>query len=470
MRILASLVSAALLWPSYLAAADGLGAADKDAKAELAFKVTGNGERFSYSIKHPEMVRAAWIEVLDRPIVLDKKDVPVAANGELDWEWDRHDLDSLMYDDDPEEGPLDLYLDDPRGQTITCDINTVMTATPGGLVAGTLVGTRTKFADDGSLALSFTRVAQGGEAVTVPVMGASLTSLTKFHVKTEGGAKCDDSLVHAQVQDLSHARITVSGECFRKAGAVYVGAVDNFDDEHSAWIQIASPQSPVLKSVSPSSVSPTLPQEKLLLVLHGRNFTKNSQVNTGYFLGTPSILMMPQLRLDTEYVSPTELRARIAEGTIDNDPLGARVWSEGENLRIWVAGDESKYELSESRDVKMKEDASEPANIAVLPPQKLPVINSVSPFPIKLMDEHSPEELKVTIRGENFVPEDKVVFDAGRWGPHDIRARTEYVSPTLLRAWLPREKWRKHQVTYRLVVEMNSGERYTQQVEDRTVD
>jgi hypothetical protein len=81
------------------------------------------------------------------------------------------------------------------------------------------------------------------------------------------------------------------------------------------------------------------------------------------------------------------------------------------------------------------------------------------------MTEHSPEELKVTIRGVNFVPEDKVQFDFGHFGPHEQVVRSEYVSPTMLRAWIPRKLWRKHQITYRLVVETISGERYSQRVD-----
>jgi hypothetical protein len=41
----------------------------------------------------------------------------------------------------------------------------------------------------------------------------------------------------------------------------------------------------------------------------------------------------------------------------------------------------------------------------------------------------------------------------------------EYVSPTLLRAWIPRQFWRKHQLRYQLVVETASGERFTRRVD-----
>jgi hypothetical protein len=45
--------------------------------------------------------------------------------------------------------------------------------------------------------------------------------------------------------------------------------------------------------------------------------------------------------------------------------------------------------------------------------------------------------------------------------------RTEYVSQTMLRAWIPRERWRKHQVVYRLVVLTPKGLRYSREIESK---
>ena len=72
----------------------------------------------------------------------------------------------------------------------------------------------------------------------------------------------------------------------------------------------------------------------------------------------------------------------------------------------------------------------------------------------------------VTIHGENFVPENKVRFSFGGQTTNDREVRSEYLSATLLRAWIPRQLWRNHQLSYRLVVEAKSGKRYVQQVDD----
>jgi hypothetical protein len=132
-------------------------------------------------------------------------------------------------------------------------------------------------------------------------------------------------------------------------------------------------------------------------------------------------------------------------------------------LRVWVAGNGKKFELSEARDVELQ-----PLGWEL--PRKPAAITSVSPFLIELMDEHSPEELSVTIEGENFVPENKVFVEPGNDSRNHKEVRSEYLSPRLLRAWIPRQLWRKHQISYRLVVETSSGQRYAQQVDDNGDD
>jgi len=101
---------------------------------------------------------------------------------------------------------------------------------------------------------------------------------------------------------------------------------------------------------------------------------------------------------------------------------------------------------------------------------KTAIVTAVSPFPIGLMNEHSPEELAVSIRGENFSSEDKVMFSFGNNANNDKEVRSQYISPTTLRAWLPRQFWRKHAVCYRLVVETKEGKRYTSQVDEKDED
>jgi hypothetical protein len=40
---------------------------------------------------------------------------------------------------------------------------------------------------------------------------------------------------------------------------------------------------------------------------------------------------------------------------------------------------------------------------------------------------------------------------------YGVQLKTEFISDTRLRAWLPRELWRKHQLSYRLLLQTAAG-------------
>jgi hypothetical protein len=452
MRAIALCITLVFAW--------GVGAStDPSPAPQLRLRVAEEGSVFGYTITHPELVRAAWLEVLDRPVLLDRKDLKVQASGEVSWNWDES---SLGYPTEQEDD-LSVSIYDPNGTTLTCDGLAISESRNGGLVSRRTLGSRGKFAPVASLDPLFVRFPQDSPQVSFDVTGSDLTRDTTFIVDAAQGASCSTASLRFTVQDLAHARMTLSGDCLQKPGVVSIYPAEgghNFDAP--LWVVVASSASPVLHSVSPKVDRSHFPQEKLLeLTVRGRGFTKESTISTGYFPVAGGLFSGYQMRLDVEYVSPTELRAQVDPEFQDlaNDDW---VWSHGEKLRIWVSGNEDRHELSEPRDLNF--DAAR----AMRQP-KTAVITSVSPYPIKPMTEHSPAELKVTIRGVNFIPEDKVQFDFGHFGPHEQVVRSEYVSPTMLRAWIPRKLWRKHQITYRLVVETISGERYSQRV-DATSD
>jgi hypothetical protein len=392
----------------------------------------------------------------------------VQANGTLDWEWDRSPLN---FYEQPEDN-LELSIWDPNGETIICDVNGEMTAHPGGLVSSTTVGARGRLAPYPRLNPSFVRAAQGGEAITFEVTGEDFGPGTKFQVQAPRGGRCDNRSLHAEVQDFAHARVTVAADCLVRPGILFVSA--DGDEERAASVHVAGRTSPALLRVSPSHIPENLRQDQLRLVLRGSGFTEDSTVYAGYNPDAGDY-STDQLSLETEYVSPTELRVRVYANQAGDDTVSAKVLS-GDNLRIWVKGKEEKFQLSEPYDVTLRpvvtHDISLPLEGPVMRPLRptTAVVTSVSPFPIKLMNERSPSELRVTIHGENFVPEDKVRFSFGGQTTNDREVRSEYVSATQLRAWIPRQLWRKHQVSYRLVVETKSGQRYVQQVDDPAED
>jgi hypothetical protein len=431
---------------------------------ELQLSVSNYGRHFVYSVAHPESVREAWIEILDRPMLLGKKSVPVQASGMLDWEWDRSPLN---FYEQPEDN-LELSIWDPNGETIVCDSRGVMTAQPGGLVSSTTVGARGRLAPYSRLNPSFVRAAQGGEAITFEVTGEDLGPGTKFQVQAPRGGRCYNRSMLAEVLDFAHARVTLAAACLMRPGILLVST--DGDEERAASVHVASRTSPVLLRVSPSNIPENMRQDQLTLVLRGSGFTEESTVYAGYNPGAWDY-STDQLLLETEYISPTELRVRVNTSQAEDDTVSAKVFS-GDSLRIWVKGKEEKFQLSKPYDVTLRpvltHGISFPPEGLMLRPlrPKTATVTSVSPFPIKLMNERSPRELTVTIHGENFLPEDKVRFSFGGQTTNDREVRSEYVSATLLRAWIPRQLWRNHQVSYRLVVETKSGQRYVQQVDD----
>jgi len=433
-------------------------------EVHLSFENTDGGTHFNYSITHPELVRSAWIEALDRPLVLAKKAVAIQPYGELTWDWNQG---FINFFEQPEDN-LVLSIWDPKGETITCDVNTVMTARPGGVVSSTTVGARERISPYPRLTPSFKRVTPGGIAVTVDVTGMDLAALTKFHVQPPKGARCSDKSVHAKISDFAHARVTLGAECLQVPGILSVST--DGAPENSVLVHVVGHKSPVLRSVSPASLPEDMRQSKLALVLHGSGFTESSTVYAGYAPDAGDYTT-DQLSLETEYVSPTELRVT-AHPDSDESTVSEKV-SPYERLHLWVKGEEDKYELSEPRDVTLRPATARPKLQPVTEIsfehkyQKPPVVTAVSPYPIHLMNADSPAELKVTIRGENFVSEDKVRFAFGNQADMDREVRTEYVSPTLLRAWLPRQLFRKHQIAYRIVVETKAGQWYTRLVDDK---
>ena len=147
--------------------------------AQLRLIVTNDGEHFLYSISHPEQVQKAWIEALDRPVVIDKRLVDVQRSGELDWEWN-WELVNEAQDDDQ----LQLGLWDPDGQTIVCD-GLAIRAEPGGEVAKTTAGGRTSFDPEPQLDGMEHRVPEGSGDISFEVRGRDFMRGAKFHVFSE---------------------------------------------------------------------------------------------------------------------------------------------------------------------------------------------------------------------------------------------------------------------------------------------
>src|SRR5260370_7668568 len=127
---------ALLLCMTILCATGPDGSAQQARNPELQLSVSNYGRHFVYSVTHPESVREAWIEILDRPMLLGKKSVPVQANGTLDWEWDRS---PLTFSQQP-EAILGLSFWDPTGEPTIDDVPGVLPGHPGVVLSATPLG------------------------------------------------------------------------------------------------------------------------------------------------------------------------------------------------------------------------------------------------------------------------------------------------------------------------------------------
>jgi hypothetical protein len=420
--------------------------------ADLQLIVTNDGEHFQYSISRPQQVQKAWIEVLDRPVVIDKRPVDVQRGGEFDWQWNWEAINEAQDDD-----RLELGLWDPDAHTIVCE-GTTMRAEPGGVVAKTTAGGRTSFDPQPQLDEMELRVPEGSSDFTFEARGRDFMRDTKFHVFSQNPGACRDSLVDTEIDNLAHARVRLSAECLEAPGILFLSTdrQAKFYDNNLVWIHVASRTSPALSSIDSAVVSEEERVGNVSLILRGSNFGKESEVITGY-MPTGGV-HAEQVLFDTKYVSATELRATVSVN--EDDRIGESIGFlhnavvDSYALRVWVRGDQAKYELSNSIDVPVHGDPKKRRN--------MPVVTSISPFPIRLMTQQSPADLRVTVHGENFIPENKVT---AQYGYLNETLRTEFVSPSVLHAWIPREHWRRHHVVYRLVVLTDGGLRYSRETE-----
>jgi hypothetical protein len=148
-------------------------------------------------------------------------------------------------------------------------------------------------------------------------------------------------------------------------------------------------------------------------------------------------------RGEAEFISLQEIRSYLPSYFLTQNGLYA------DNLRIqvWVTDDDA-LKISEPKDIEVI-----PARSLKVMPKKA-AINSIAPFPVPLMGADSPRYAPIEIEGENFRADDHVIADIDN---DQFKLKTDFISETKLRAWLPRELWRKYRLSYRLVLQTAAG-------------
>ncbi|MGB6678703.1 MAG: hypothetical protein WBE44_18550 [Terriglobales bacterium] len=416
---------------------------------KLVFEDTTNGMRLIYRVPNVDGISAAWLEVWDRPKRLYRTALPVKTDGQLIWNPDD------PYPTTPEMLSLAIY--DAELPEFCID-NPCSGPSFGSHVSPVVVGnTTSESTGNAELEGPPLRLQEGGDVTDVIATGRDLPPDMKV-ILVEKDDTTEDyrwifrDYLNTEAIDLRHIKVTVPSAYLLKP-SVYglVGQDVSFEMDAIALskltpeqeLYVASKDSPVISSVEPSSVrSDAGAKDDIPVTLRGTGFTKESLA----VFGTASTVERGLGGGDADFVSAQELQAKIPSYLLTVGP-----YANNEPIRVWVTDDNT---------LKI----SEPRGIEVVPTQsmkaapKAAAINSVIPFPIPLMDAHSPKYQIVEVEGENFRPDDRVVAvldpdNPGEYSP----LKTEFISETKLRAWLPREFWRKHQLSYRLLLKTTAG-------------
>jgi hypothetical protein len=408
-------------------------------------------QQLHYSISNTHGVRAAWVEVWDRPKRLSRHLVQVKSEGEIPCFGCNH----------TEETPAELHLSiyDPaipvvcyegcKGSGRGAYVSEIAAGRKPEENPGSAGSIPDYLLEEPQLVGPPLRVEAGTGTIDVMLFGTNLIPTTRLYLTDGEDAwqKGNDALSYlpSKTLDLRHIRATIPKEFLTSPAILEASAEDKASPYPSKRshppefkIIVVSKDSPVLDAIEPPNLradtADASNDQKATVVLRGSGFTKNSDVAFG---NDPT--SMSSLMAEVTFVSPTELQAQIPAHELKD--------LSGVPLKLSVFNDNLHF--------------SAPKELLVVPttrlkPEPVPAfIRSISPYPVPMMDFHSPALMAVLVGGDNFRPGDVVTL---RYTFHErTRLRTQYISPHQLKAWLPRDLWRTHRLSFRLVIQTAAG-------------
>ena len=401
-----------------------------------------------YWISSLQGVQSAWIEAWDRPKRLSRKAVPVVREGEA----------SCAGCLDAEETPRELHISifDPGEPLICIDYCPEGTPTSGAYVSEMMVGKQPVEDSDESVEPAYLldyptltgkpiRILEGTGSISIALPGEDLIPSSRVYLVTgeEPSPKgASRTYLYSRTLDLRHVEVTLPSLLLDKPGVLTAYVKDSWEGKETEVsgtgqkIIVASKDSPVISSIEPDALRCCGSGEPgASAVLRGSGFTEHSEVRFGDDAYT---------RGEFTFVSSRVLHVRFPAFELED---GSERYSRATPLLLTVVNGPLQL--------------SAPAELRVLPSAKfkrepLPaVIRQVTPYPVPMMDFQSSQFLALEISGDNFRPNDVVAFDNKM--SDRTRVKTQYVSSHHLRAWLPRELWRKHRVSFRLIVQTSAG-------------
>ncbi len=401
-----------------------------------------------YSISRPQGVQGAWVEVWDRPTRLSRNSVPVVPEGKAK-------CTNCL---DAEQTPRELYVSifDAEEPLICIDYCPKGTAMSGWYLSETMAGKQPEddyeeneepayLLESPSLTGEPVRVLAGSGSTTVVLPGENLLPSSRVYLDADKGAPPKDAsrtYLYSRTIDLRHVEVMLPSDILEKPQVFRLHIKDSWNGdkpegpEDGQKIIVARKDSPTIDSIKPDAMRCCRTRDSdATVVLRGRGFTEHSEVKAGDD---------PYLHPAITFVSSHELRVTFPDMELKD---GSERYSRAKPLSLTVVNGPLQI--------------SAPGEIHVLPsarfrPDPLPAtIRAIAPYPVPMMDFHSPKFLTLDINGDNFRSNDVVAFR--NEDSETVRLRTQYLSPHHLRAWLPRESWRKHRLSFRLVIQTPAG-------------
>ncbi len=401
-----------------------------------------------YSISNTQGVQGAWIEVWDRPKRLSRTPVSIKREGEA----------RCAGCEDAEQTPDELYISifDPKVLSFCIDECGDAPRPSGTYVSEILVGKQPVEDSDESVEPPYLleypnltgtpiRIEEGSRSTAVVLSGEDLIPSSRVYLVTQEEAsatgKVSKDYLYSRTLDLRHVQVTLPSEFLEKPGVLTAYAKESWEGTVAEGrgtgqkIMVASKNSPVIDSVEPKMLRCC--DLDASVVVRGRGFSQKSKARIGDDTDAAA---------EVTFVSSSELRVRIpANDLADSDGRYARATP----LTLSVANDSLHFSAFVA--------------LHVMPSAKFPqeplaaVIRAITPYPVPMMDFQSPGFLTLEITGDNFRAND-VVFINSAYGHSDrTRLKTQFVSSHHIRAWLPRESWREHRLSFRFVVQTSAG-------------
>jgi hypothetical protein len=395
----------------------------------VAFDDSYSSATLAYQLSDPKKFSTVQIEVWDRPKLLFQAQAPLRPKGQIVW----------TPKQEPADTPLALWIrvDDPELKSSGFD-PTAMVGTTG--------------PDEGGSVPELFRQSvvfeEGTESPTVTVAGKNLGEHNTHIMLLEEESPqvwIVREYLPAVLADLEHVSVQIPSGYILKPTVLRLEALRPGDESgyevgtqaggnfNYVVVHVTSKDRPILTSVEPSSISAGNQTGGAVRIL-GNGFTNESQVlvsdGGGIDFSYP---------LKPVFISPHELQ-------VPSSQLG-RSYPIAD-LQLWVRNGDDRH-------------VSDPQTLRLLPTSEFPLagarrpsIISVSPYPVPLMDQRSRTGILLKVYGENFRNGDTVIAENGEL---DGNLKTEFVSPQQLNAWLPREVWRSHRLSFRLVTQGAAG-------------